>query len=295
MNEPLASAAGNAVEVRERRRFLDRREARRAAARSHGGARRRTAGAESALRPSVEAGRAAMRRALDSGAAAERFERMVAALGGPTDILSGVDRILPKAAADARRAAPARSGYVVAIDTRAVGLAVVELGGGRARASDDDRSRRRPDRTRRPRRRSFARRARWRSFTPATRRAPRARSPACSSAYRIGDAPPPRARPSIARHRRPHEPARRRHRLGPFGLDRRTASSCCRAATFVTPETLTDRAAVRYALTWKHEPGALRRPAQSRRDLLARRRRRSCARRSATCPKRRSCASSTPI
>ena len=135
MNEPLASAAGNAVEVQNAVDFLT-------------GAKRdprllevtEALGAELLAlvghAESVEAGRVALRRALDSGAAAERFERMVQALGGPSDILGGVSRHLPKAAL-IKAAPPARAGFVVGIDTRAVGLAVVELGGGRARASDD--------------------------------------------------------------------------------------------------------------------------------------------------------------
>ena len=135
MNEPLASAAGNAVEVRNAVDFLTgaKRDARLVEVTEALGAELLALVGHVA---SVEAGRAAMRRALDSGAAAERFERMVAALGGPADILSGVGRYLPKAAL-IKAAPPARAGFVVEIDTRAVGLAVVELGGGRARASDD--------------------------------------------------------------------------------------------------------------------------------------------------------------
>lgn len=70
--------------------------------------------------------------ALRSGAAAERFERMVAALGGPRDILA---RKL-EAAPVVRPAPPRRAGFVARIDVRAVGLAIVELGGGRTRAED---------------------------------------------------------------------------------------------------------------------------------------------------------------
>jgi thymidine phosphorylase len=134
MNEPLASAAGNAVEVRNAVEFLtgEKRDARLLAVTETLGAELLALIGASA---NVEAGRAAMRRSLDSGAAAEKLENMIAALGGPSDILSGLERILPKTALT-RAAAPARAGYVVAIDTRAVGLAVVELGGGRARAAD---------------------------------------------------------------------------------------------------------------------------------------------------------------
>ena len=134
MNEPLASAAGNAVEIRNAVDYLTgiRRDPR---------LHRVTLalGAEllalSGLAPGVEAGTAKLQRTLDSGAAAERFERMVAGLGGPKDFLSKAHEALPRAAVLVD-AAPARRGFVVAIDCREVGLAVVELGGGRARASD---------------------------------------------------------------------------------------------------------------------------------------------------------------
>jgi thymidine phosphorylase len=134
MNEPLASAAGNAVEIRNAVDYLT-------------GAKRDprlhrvtlALGAEllalSGLAKDVEAGRAALERALDSGAAAERFECMVAALGGPKDILSKAHAALPRAPVLVD-AMPERRGFVAAIDVRSVGLAVVELGGGRARASD---------------------------------------------------------------------------------------------------------------------------------------------------------------
>jgi thymidine phosphorylase len=134
MNEPLASAAGNAVEIRNAADYLT---GAKRDARLH----RVTLalGAEllalSALAKDVEAGRAALQRALDSGAAAERFERMVAALGGPKDFLKHAHAVLPRAPVLVD-ALPKASGFVTAIDVRTVGLAVVELGGGRARASD---------------------------------------------------------------------------------------------------------------------------------------------------------------
>jgi thymidine phosphorylase len=77
----------------------------------------------------------AAERALASGAAAERFARMVAALGGPPDLLERPDRRLPKA--PVRLAVtPERAGVVTRIDARMLGLAVVALGGGRRRAED---------------------------------------------------------------------------------------------------------------------------------------------------------------
>ena len=85
------------------------------------------------LHDTLAAATAAARHALHSGAAAERFARMVAALGGPADVLH--DARLP--AAPVKRAVPAlRSGWVTAIDVRALGVTVVLLGGGRQRSGD---------------------------------------------------------------------------------------------------------------------------------------------------------------
>ena len=81
------------------------------------------------------AGRLQIERALDSGAAAERFGRMVAALGGAADIVERPFLHL-QAAPVVRPVMIDSHGFVSAIDTRAVGLAVVTLGGGRRRASD---------------------------------------------------------------------------------------------------------------------------------------------------------------
>lgn len=74
--------------------------------------------------------------ALDTGQAAERFGRMVRTLGGPSDFLDAADRHLPTA--PVRKPVPVDTPcYVAAMDTRALGLLVIELGGGRRQASDD--------------------------------------------------------------------------------------------------------------------------------------------------------------
>ena len=86
------------------------------------------------LAPDATAGRAAAAAALASGAAAERFGRMVAGLGGPTDFLERYATHLP-AAPLVRPVHPPRTGRVRAVDARALGLAVVELGGGRRHAA----------------------------------------------------------------------------------------------------------------------------------------------------------------
>ena len=68
--------------------------------------------------------------ALSSGAAAERFARMVSALGGPNDLLEHPDAHLAKAPVQ-RVVMASEPGYVAAVDVRALGQAVVDLGGGR--------------------------------------------------------------------------------------------------------------------------------------------------------------------
>jgi thymidine phosphorylase len=75
------------------------------------------------------------RAALESGAAAEAFARMVAALGGPGDLLERPDEHLPAAPVTVEAHAE-RDGVVAAVDVRAVGLAVIDLGGGRRREDD---------------------------------------------------------------------------------------------------------------------------------------------------------------
>jgi len=134
MNEPLASAAGNAVEVRNAVDYLTgfKRDPRLDRVTMALGAELL---ALSDLAPDALAGEAALRRALESGAAAERFGRMVATLGGPSNFVAEAHRLLPRAPVLVD-ATPERKGFVVGVDVRAVGLAVVELGGGRARAAD---------------------------------------------------------------------------------------------------------------------------------------------------------------
>jgi thymidine phosphorylase len=82
------------------------------------------------LSPRHADARRRLRRALVSGAAAERFARMVAALGGPRDLLERGSALLPRAPIRLPVAAP-EDGFVGAIDVRALGEAVVDLGGGR--------------------------------------------------------------------------------------------------------------------------------------------------------------------
>jgi thymidine phosphorylase len=134
MNQCLGRTAGNALEVREAIHVLTGEAA-------EPGLREVTLAlaAELLVLGGVAGDEAAaaraVARALESGDAAERFARMVAALGGPSDLLENPDRHLPRA--PVREAVHLdQTGVVATIDARALGLAVVALGGGRRRATD---------------------------------------------------------------------------------------------------------------------------------------------------------------
>jgi len=72
---------------------------------------------------------------LDNGKALECFAQMVSMLGGPADFVERYDSYLEKAPV-IKPFYPARNGFIGAMDARAVGVAVVALGGGRSKASD---------------------------------------------------------------------------------------------------------------------------------------------------------------
>ncbi|MEA2841028.1 MAG: thymidine phosphorylase [Methylobacteriaceae bacterium] len=129
MNEPLAKAAGNAVEVKLAIEHLTggRREARLHKVVVALGAEMLIAGG---LANHMSDARQKIDGALDSGAAAEKFASMVRALGGPSDIIERPNAHLARAR-HIREAPAPTAGRVRAIDTRALGLAVVALGGGR--------------------------------------------------------------------------------------------------------------------------------------------------------------------
>lgn len=79
--------------------------------------------------------RAKLQAVLDNGKAAEVFSRMVAAQQGPIDFVERYDSYLP-AATLSKPVYAEKPGIISAMDTRALGMAVVSLGGGRRRASD---------------------------------------------------------------------------------------------------------------------------------------------------------------
>jgi thymidine phosphorylase len=80
-------------------------------------------------------GRALAQARLDDGSGADRFGRMIAALGGPADFVADPARYLPGAAVE-RPVLPAVAGYVAGMDAKAIGLALVALGGGRKRPDE---------------------------------------------------------------------------------------------------------------------------------------------------------------
>lgn len=74
-------------------------------------------------------------KALSSGRAAEIFEKMVHAMGGASNILSQYNQILPKALI-IKPIYANKAGYVTAINSRTLGFALVQLGGGRKLTTD---------------------------------------------------------------------------------------------------------------------------------------------------------------
>jgi thymidine phosphorylase len=134
MDESLASAAGNALEVAEVLRILrgDATSPRlRAATVALGGALLALGG----LADDPADGAARIDATLRDGRAAEVFARMVAALGGPRDVVATGLAGLPEAPVVREVPAPA-AGVLTACDAKALGWAVVSLGGGRQVETD---------------------------------------------------------------------------------------------------------------------------------------------------------------
>jgi thymidine phosphorylase len=134
MDEPLVPDVGNAIELRL---ALDYLRGRRTPPRLHAltlalGREMLLAGG---LAASVGEAEEKLLAARDSGRAAERFQAMVSALGGPHDLVESPQRHLGLAPLVASVPSLA-SGRVTAIDTRALGMAVVALGGGRKDPAD---------------------------------------------------------------------------------------------------------------------------------------------------------------
>lgn len=134
MSQPLASAAGNALEIIEVMQTLTSTAVNSAlwdVTCALGG----EALALGGLADDARDGEARIAQALEHGAAAEIFGQMVAAQGGPADFVERWPDRLP--AAQIMREVPALDdGFVSFIDTTALGEIVVRLGGGRLRAGE---------------------------------------------------------------------------------------------------------------------------------------------------------------
>lgn len=74
-----------------------------------------------------------LKQSLSSGKALEIFAKMVTHLGGPTDFCEHTDKYLAHASIIRPVAAP-QEGYISAMQTRNIGLALIELKGGRTRS-----------------------------------------------------------------------------------------------------------------------------------------------------------------
>ena len=134
MDQPLASAAGNALEVFHAVEFLKGRLInKRVEAITVG------LGAElllsAGLAQTISTAEHELANTISSGSAAEHFARMTALLGGPKDFIERPEKYL-KAAPIIRPVYADEEGSVSRIATRQLGLAVIELGGGRLRADD---------------------------------------------------------------------------------------------------------------------------------------------------------------
>jgi thymidine phosphorylase len=134
MNQPLADAVGNALEIRNAIAFL---------AGEKSGTRLETVVlafvaemlVQSGVASSREDGEARAAAALSSGKAAEIFGRMAHMLGGPSDLLEKPDAYLPAAPA-IRPVVAARSGWLAACNSRDIGMGLIDLGGGRRHPDD---------------------------------------------------------------------------------------------------------------------------------------------------------------
>jgi thymidine phosphorylase len=134
MGQVLGHHVGNALEVLEAIEFLTgaRRDARLHAVTSALASELLVLGG---LARDDGEGTAAVDKALASGAAAERFAKMVKALGGPADVVERPGRHLARAAVELA-VAPDSAGVITRIDARAIGRLVAALGGGRQAIED---------------------------------------------------------------------------------------------------------------------------------------------------------------
>jgi len=132
MNEVLGTTAGNALEIAESVQYLrnEKRDSRLDDVTL-------SLCAEMLVVGGIESDRDKARslcdEAVTSGRAADIFGRMVTAMGGPADFIENYDSHLEKAPVVR---AVRGEGYVAVVNTRAIGNAIIELGGGRRKVGE---------------------------------------------------------------------------------------------------------------------------------------------------------------
>ncbi len=132
MNEVLGTTAGNALEIAESMQYLrnEKRDSRLDDVTL-------ALCAEMLVVGGIESDRDTARglcdEAVTSGRAAEVFGRMVTAMGGPADFIEKYDGHLAKAPVVRTVSG---EGYVASVNTRAIGNAIIELGGGRRKVGE---------------------------------------------------------------------------------------------------------------------------------------------------------------
>lgn len=135
MNEPLAGSAGNGLEVMEAIKFL-RGEGERPRLESVVMSLSAELLILGGLAEDREDAKRSLAQALNTGKAAEVFGKMVSGLGGPNDLIERASEYLPMCEI-VREVTAGEVGWVSRIETRELGMAVLELGGGRKRAEDE--------------------------------------------------------------------------------------------------------------------------------------------------------------
>jgi thymidine phosphorylase len=134
MNQVLGRTAGNALEVKEAIEYMQNRNV---DARLHEVTASLTAEllVLGKLAKDTDEARQKIDAVLKNGKAAEHFSRMVMLLGGPADLMDKPEKYL-KPAPFIKDFYPEQKFRLAAINARAVGIGIVEMGGGRARPSD---------------------------------------------------------------------------------------------------------------------------------------------------------------
>jgi thymidine phosphorylase len=134
MNQPLARSAGNALEIIEAVEFLsgEYRQPRFEDVVLSVGSEMLLLGG---LAENPKAARFMLNRVIETGMAAECFARMVSMQGGPADLIEHPAKYLLPAPV-VRSLAASSDGGIEYMDTHAIGLSIVSLGGGRKNVDD---------------------------------------------------------------------------------------------------------------------------------------------------------------